>query len=187
MVKFNWNFRNRGQGKSDGDSGGVMQDSEPLEPITCAGCPHPIREGDEVILRFAVEREEANEASAQRVSWGSRLSKALLFYEGLEQLFGSIPQSFRDLCEKNGETIRHIPGGTANFLLRAGKKGESVLRGVPASRLVAGGAVAAVVVCVVMAGAIPAFSGRRGASKKNFQTAYYHINCPECGGGQGCY
>ena len=167
------------QDKTDGSTRG---------PLTCAGCEHPIQEGDNVVLKIAVEGEQTNESNSKRVSWRDRLSKALLFYQGLEQLFGSIPQSLRDLCGRNGETIRHIAGGTATFLLLAGKNGVIVLRGVPASRLVAGGAVAAVVVGVVMlSAAMPAFNGLRPSRKDNEKVVYFHINCPECGGGQGCY
>ena len=165
------------QDKTDGSTRG---------PLTCAGCEHPIQEGDNVVLKIAVEGEQTNESNSKRVSWRDRLSKALLFYQGLEQLFGSIPQSLRDLCGRNGETIRHIAGGTATFLLLAGKRGVILLKSVPHAGPIAGGVFAVVVVGVVMAGSIQALDGRKRASKDNQEVVYFHIKCSECRDGQSC-
>ena len=147
------------------------------EHLTCAGCGHPIQEGDEVILKFAIEGEQAEKTNSERSSWRDRLSRAFHCYESLEQLFRSTPQSIRNLYKKNRENIKYLTEGAATVLLLAGKRGVILLKSVPHAGPIAGGVFAVVVVGVVMAGSIQAFDGRKRASKDNQEVVYFHIKC----------
>ena len=172
-----------------------MKDKEPLESITCAGCEHPIRDGDPVLVK-AVGSEEADEADSGRNSWRSALGNSKAFalraiegYKGLEDIFKSLPRSVHDVCQKNTENIKDIAKGATALLPLAGKKGIILLRTVPLGGPVAGTAIAVVVVGVIMAGAIPVYNGRRSASRRKDSALpqYFHASCAECGDGLNCY
>ncbi len=188
-----WRIRHSGDTEDTvGDNDRSAMKPHNYEKLECAGCSHPIVNGQEfvAVLRGGHYTEDP---SQRRTSWRESLTAisaslaagAAALTSGLEHALNSAPPQLREFLSSHRDAIKGLGASAASVFFAGSKQAVLFLRGTPHIYVIAA---SAILVVVASSGAIYAHekSHKRQSSQNVADPLYYHTACPGCAG-RSCF